>query len=114
MDNPRLQPSPMGLTCGYRSAKNKIAAAHTPAPRTISARLFSVKSSVIQNAMSLKTGGYLEKGWNLVRMSPSVNWSRNRLSELQNNLHHTVMGKLCAHTAAMKLLSTYMGLILVQ
>lgn len=57
-----------------------------PAPRHISARLFSVKSGVIQNAMSLKTGGYFEKALNFVRMSPSVNWSRKRLSPLQNNL----------------------------
>jgi hypothetical protein len=58
-----------------------------PALRTISARLFSVKASVIQNAMSLNTGGYLEKGLNLLFMSPFANWSRKRLSVDQNNLH---------------------------
>ena len=65
-------------------------AACAPLPRTISARLFSVKSSESQKAMSLYTGGYFEKLLNLVLRSPSLNCSRKRLSPDQNSLQAQV------------------------
>ena len=49
-----------------------------------------MKSGDVQNAMSLKTGGYLENVLNLVSMLPLLNWSRKRLSFDQNSLHALV------------------------